>query len=691
MSRQGYDFGGYATRADLQCADGRVIRRDAFKDNDGQEVPLVWGHQHNDPELVLGHALLENREDGVYAYCKLNGTPKAKVAKELVRNGDIHAFSIYANNLVQNGKDVMHGVIREVSLVLSGANPGALIENTAFAHGDGFLEAVEDEATIFNGFNLERDDSFEHASNTASNDNKDDSQDDSQDDSDKQESGNDNRTETDMGAEDKTIGDVIETLNPEQKKVLDFLVGKALMEEPPKDRDDQNDDEDDDQHVRSSEMKHNAFEDDTHIAHSAIDEQGLFDAVMNDARNGGGRFKDAFLRHAEEYGVVIGDENTFDGTIMHAAGSASNADGKEPFNYGLANPSIMFPDAHWATNEPDLINYDQTWVNAVMNGIGKIPFSRIRTHDADIRIEEARAKGYVRTNEKSDVFYSVAKRETTPTTVYIKTQFNRDDIQDITSFDVVNYTRTQIMRPKLNEELARAILFGDGRSASSADKINENCIRPVLTDDEHYTVRTVLAHDEDKIYDMIEEIGAAQEDFKGKSAATFFTTFRIHNKMKWAKNDVGDRIYKGGDAELIGDLGVNSIVEVENFMDNLVTTYDGTDYRVVGIKVSLGDYNVGTDRGGSIFNAEDFDIDFNQYKYLMETRMSGALARFHSAQVFLVPYTWTYTPATVTIGAAVEAGTYYERSGTGTTSDPYVYTLTDDTTFQSGTTYYTRA
>lgn len=672
-----YDFGGYATKNDLLCADGRVIRRDAFKDNDGQTVPLCWAHKHNDPDAVLGHALLENREDGVYAYCRFNDTPKAKTAKELVKHGDVTSFSIFANHLKQQGQNVVHGMINEVSLVLSGANPGAKIVQSAIQHSDDnglWDEILEDEATIYNGLNLEHSEPIiEHADDSEKEEPKG-----------KEENVADEKTKPE---EEETVGDVIDTLNDKQRKVVEFLVGAAAASSEIEEDDSENQN-------GGNTVKHNAFEDQENtIMHSDVDTQGFFEAVMNDAKGNGGRFKDAFLRHADEFGVALGDDtSTYSGTIAHAAGSAENADGKEPFSYGLTNPSILFPDAQFVRPGLDLIDYDKTWVNKIMSGVGKTPFSRIRTQDADIRIEEARARGYVRTNEKSDIFYTAARRETTPTTVYVKTKFNRDDVQDITSFDVVNFTRTQIMRPKLNEELARAILIGDGRSASHQDKINELCIRPILNDDDHYTIRTILNNDVDDVYDMIEEIGSSADQFKGTGTTTFFTTFAIHNKMKWAKDNENRRIYSNGsDGGLLGDLNVNEIVEVDNFMDNLTYSYNGTDYKVIGIKVSLKDYNVGTDRGGDIFNAEDFDIDFNQYKYLMETRMSGALTRFHSAQVFLVsltsPITYTYVEAEVTVGADVTPNTYYERTGT----DPnYVYTLTEDETFQEGTTYYIR-
>ena len=686
-----YDFGGYATKNDLLCADGRVIRRDAFKDNDGKRVPLVWGHKHDDPDAVLGHALLENRNDGVYAYCSFNNTEKAKTARELVKHGDITSFSIFANRLKQHGENVVHGIINEVSLVLSGANPGAKIVPAAIRHGvgaDAWDEFLDDEGSLFNGLNIEipeQQEVVKHSDEEEAIEKTDETEDEEslEHSDDKQEGSKGDMANKEEGSKERTVGDVLDTMNDEQRKVVEFLVGAAAMTDPNEiDGENQN---------GGKEMKHNAFEgEDNVLMHSNIDTDGLFETVFNEAKNNGGRFKDSFLRHAEEYGVALGAHaDTFDDTIAHAAGSAGNADGKEPFAYGITNPSILFPDAQFVRPEVDVINYEQSWVNAVMSGIGKTPFSRVRTHDADIRIEEARARGYVRSNEKANAFYTVAKRETTPTTVYVKTKFNRDDIVDITSFDVVNFTRTQVMRPKLNEEIARAILFGDGRDASSADKINEQNIRPILTDDEHYTVRTVLTNGLNDIYGMIEEIGAAADQFKGKGVTTLFTTFAIHNKMKWAKDRQNRRIYGNGeDGGLLGDLNVNKIEEVDTFMDNLTYDLDGETYRVVGLKVSLGDYNAGTDRGGDIFNAEDFDIDFNQYKYLMETRMSGALTRFHSAQVFLVPVEYVYTEATVTVGADVTPNTYYERSGS---AGSYTYELTDDTTFQAGTTYYTRS
>ncbi len=620
-----YDFCGYATKNDLRCADGRIICRDAFRGNDGQTVPLVWSHQHADPDLVLGHALLENRPDGVYTYCSFNDTPKGKVAKELVKHGDVACFSIFANHLKQDGPSVMHGNIVEVSLVLSGANPGAKIENAVLNHGDGFYEDIDEEATIYNSANIELpEDHLSHADDGKDEDKKDSEKKETQVADDKKE---EPKQDESKKSEDRTVKDVLDTMNEEQLKTVEFLVGMAVQEDP-NDHVDDDVDEDDDklQNGGNTVAHHNVFEGNTETF-ADIDADGLFHAAFEDAKRSGGRFKDAFLRHAEEYGVKLGDDtSTYDTTIAHA-----------DLDYGLANPEIVFPNAQWYTKEPEVINYDQTWVNKVMSGIGKTPFSRVRTHDADIRIEEARARGYVKASEKAEGFYKIAKRETTPTTVYTKQKFNRDDIEDITDFSVVNYTRTNIMRPKLNEEIARAILFGDGRAASSQDKINETNIRPIVLDDDHYTVHTVLGSTLDDVYPMIEEISGSHNLFKGRGHVTFFTTFAIHNKMKWAKDIQKHRVYSNGDAELIGDLNVNEIVDVDTFMDNLVIDYNDAKYRVVGIKVALGDYNVGTDRGNNIFNAEDFDIDFNQYKFLMETRMSGALTRFHSAQVFMIP------------------------------------------------------
>lgn len=635
------DFGGYATKNDLRCADGRIIRQNAFRANDGQRVPLVWSHQHKDPELVLGHAILENRSDGTYAYCYCNETPKGKLTKEIVKHGDVTAFSIFANHLKQDGSSVMHGNIVEVSLVLSGANPGAKIENAMLKHEDGYYEDLEEEATIFNGINIEHSDAdVEHVLEHA----------DEKEETLKDEQGKDSKEEEESKTEEsntnddnETIGDVLDSMTEKQRAVTQYLVGLASEQETA--------DEDDDDEVAhegaegaivgeiqngGNTVKHNVFDSEGYDGGSQIDVNGLFEATMKDAKNRGS-FKDAFLHHAEEYGIQLGENtDTYDSTFAHA-----DDDVDDVAKYGLTNPEIMFPNAQWLTNEPLIINYDQTWVNKIMTGIGKTPFSRVRTHDADIRIEEARARGYVKASEKAEIFYSVAKRETTPTTVYVKSKFDRDDVQDITNFSVVNYTRTNIMRPKLNEETARAILLGDGRSASSEDKISETNIRPIIHDDEHYTVRTVLTKGLDNVYDMIEEIGSSHDEFKGKGRISFFTTFKIHNKMKWAKDIDNRRVYKNGDSELIGDLNVNEIIDVDTFMDDLTVTYKGSKYKVMGVKVTLGDYNVGTDRGSDIFNAEDFDIDFNQYKFLMETRMSGALTRFHSAQVFLLPVSTT--------------------------------------------------
>lgn len=638
-----YDFSGYATKNNRRCADGRIIRRDAFADNDGKKVPLVWSHQHKDPDLVLGHALLENREDGVYAYGFINeDVPKGKTAKALVKHGDVDSFSIFANRLTQDGPNVVHGNIVEVSLVLSGANPGAKIENAVLNHGDGMYEDLEDEATIFNSTNI---DSLGHSDEGSESFSENKDLEHADDEEKMVKIDEEVVEETD---DEKTIGDILEEMTPEQRNVVEYLVGIAVEQGS-----DEEVTEDEEIQNGGNTVKHNAFEDDGADTFAHVDSQGLFDAVMEDAVKQEGRFKAAFLRHAEEFGVTLGDNtDTYADTIAHADDSDTG------LKYGMSNPEVMFPNATWLTPEPGVINYDQDWVNKVINGIGKTPFSRVRTHDADIRIEEARARGYVKANEKAEQFYSVAKRETTPTTVYTKQKFNKDDIDDITSFNVVNFTRTQIMRPKLNEEIARAILFGDGRSASSNDKINENNIRPVILDDEHYSVHTVLGHDESDIYALIEDISNSHDQFKGKGTSTFFTTFAIHNKMKWAKDKNNRRVYSNGDSELVGDLNVNEIVEVDTFMDNLTIDWKAAGdtsakkYRVLGIKIALNNYNVGTDRGGNIFNAEDFDIDFNQYKFLMETRMSGALTKFHSAQVFLYPVATGSSASTQTGGGS---------------------------------------
>ena len=580
-----YDFSGWATRNDIECSDGRTIRKDAFIDNDGMSVPLVWGHRHDDPEKILGHCLLQNQPEGVYTYGYFNDTPQGRNAKALVMHGDIGSLSIYANKLQQLGGNVMHGQIREVSLVLAGANPGAYIDDVVM-HEDG----TDPGAVIYTGLPLEilvetvDADAIEHA-----------------DDEKEAEVANNEETK------EKTVGEIVETMNEEQKEALYALVGAALEEGA-------DEDDTDDEEGEETEMKHNVFDNNEgevmgdELMHAddlyAVGDE-LCHAAFADVRNYGGSFRDAFLAHAE------GD-------------------------YGIGNIELLFPDAKAIDNHPEFIKREDAWVSTVMNGTKHLPFSRIKTLFADITEDEARARGYIKGNKKVEEFFSLAKRETTPTTIYKKQKLDRQDIIDATTIDIVSWLWTE-MRIMLNEEIARAILLGDGRPTSSPDKINEQNIRPIVSAEDLFCVKKNFTSAEVATVDaMIEAMSKAHRDYRGSGAPVMFMAPSTHSDMLWVRDTNKHRLY-ASDAELCSALRVSSIVEVPLMEDFTVSeTVNGatTVYDVNAIKVALKDYSIGTDKGGEITTFDDFDIDYNQYKYLIEGRMSGALTKWHCAQVF---------------------------------------------------------
>lgn len=566
-----YDFSGYATKNDLRCADGRVIKKDAFKHNDGHTVPLVWQHSHNDPQNVLGHAVLENREDGVYAYCTMNSTEKANTAKELVKHGDIQALSIHANKLKQQGTHVTHGVIREVSLVLAGANPGALIDNISISHGDGMYDIVEDEAIIYTGINLERDgdvmsDNLQHS-----------------DDTDNEES----------------VQDIIDTMNEKQKNVMYYMVGKAI------------EGADDGQAEHSLEIEEGDF--------FIIDEGGNT-VKHNVFDNQEGTIEGGVLSHADVQNIF--EEAKKCGSLRDAVLSHAGT-------YGIDNIDILFPDAKNATPTPEMISRNMDWVKGVISGVSPTPFSRIKSVAADITVETARAKGYVTGNMKKEEVFGLLKRVTTPTTIYKKQKLDRDDIIDITDLNVVSWLKAE-MRLMLDEELARAVLIGDGRDVAAEDKINEDNIRPIYKDADMYSHKVKIeptATAEAKIETLIR----ARKNYKGTGRPTFYTTTDNMLELLLAKDAQGRRLYKS-EAELASDLRVDAIVEVEP-MEGVVRTEGAEKIELLGIMVNLKDYKLGTDKGGEVNMFDDFDIDYNQYKYLIETRCSGALIRPKSALV----------------------------------------------------------
>ena len=553
-----YDFAGWATRNNLRCADGRTIRKDAFADCDGKEVPLVWNHNHDDPEDILGHALLKNTPEGVRCYGYFNDTPSGKIAKQCVESRDITNLSIYANGLKQSAaRDVLHGNIREVSLVLSGANPGALIDDIVVHSED-----ADGEAFIYNDDDLE----LYHAEEG-------------------KETGTDTKGEGTKVAEEKdkkenerTVGDVFDTLNEEQKTVVYALIGEALNSKGADKQKEKEKEEDDS-------MKHNVFEGDT---------------------------PDNSLQHAAEIKAAIGDAKRY--------GSM-----KDSFlAHGIDQLDWLFPDERELNTPPKILDNDQSWVRTVMNGVHHTPFSRFRTTFADLTEDDARAKGYIKGNFKKEQVFSLLKRSTAPTTVYKKQRMDRDDVIDITEFDVIAWLK-QEMRRKLDEEIARAILIGDGRLSSSDDKIDENCIRPIISDEDLFTIKLQVdvasADDADtKAKKAIRAIIKSRKDYKGSGNPTLFTSEDTLADMLLLEDDIGHTLYPD-EASLARKLRVRNIVTVPQLEG--YRGPKGGDF--VGLIVNLADYTVGADRGGAVNMFDDFDIDYNQQKYLIETRCSGAL------------------------------------------------------------------
>ena len=585
-----YDFSGYATRNDVRCSDGRVIRKDAFKECDHTRVPLVWQHDHMTPDNVLGHAMLENRDDGVYAYGVFNETPSGQQAKELVKNRDVRALSIYANKLKQVGPDVVHGMIREVSLVLAGANPGAYIE-TVMVHSDDDSEDAEirfvpnssDEATL----------EFAHA-------------DDSQNSQTKQETKDDdmpaNNQQTTSSSDDRTIQDVIDTMDEDQKNVLYALVGMAAEGV------DETDEEDD--------VKHNVFEGDN--AQNSFMHAEDFAEIIRDGKRYGS-LKESAIQHGYE-------DVTVDDVLQHDA------------TYGMENIDYLFPDYKNVTNTPQFVSRKMDWVSDVMNSVGHTPFARIKTVFADITEDAARAKGYIKGKLKKEEVFTLLKRTTDPQTVYKKQKLDRDDVVDITDFDVVAWLKGE-MRMMLDEELARAFLIGDGRISSDEDKIQEAHVRPIWTDDDFYTIKADLEVEstatEDEIAKaVIRAAIKARKDYQGSGNPVFYTTEDMLTTMLLLTDNEGRDLYDSVE-KLAQKLRVRKIVTVP-VMEGQTRTpssgiLNGKTLTLQGLIVNLADYNVGADRGGSVNLFDDFDIDYNQMKYLIETRCSGALVKPYSA------------------------------------------------------------
>lgn len=568
-----YDFSGWATKNDLQCSDGRTIRRDAFKDNDGQTVPLVWNHQHNDSQNVLGHALLENRPEGVYAYCKFNDTPAGKNAKMLVEHGDVSALSIYANRLKQNQGNVTHGVIREVSLVLAGANPGAFIDSI-MRHG----ECSDEEAVIYTGENIELLHADEKEEENMENENK----------------------------QEKTIKDVVDSMSEEQRNVMYALIGQALEdvqhndEEVEENKENKNEGED-------NEMKHNVFENQNDNNQNALTHADM-EAILRDAKRYGS-LKESILQHADNFGIVKGEG---------------------PMGAGIED---LFPDYKNMNNVPDFIKRDTGWVAQVMNAVHHTPFSRIKTMHADLREEDARALGYFKGDLKKEEVFSLLKRTTDPQTIYKKQKLHRDDVVDITSFDVVAWIKAE-MRMMLEEEIARAILIGDGRLADDDNRIEQSHIRSIYKDEELYAVHKVMnniADEDEKAKAFIKQAIRARKDYKGSGEPTLFCSEDMLISMLLLEDNNGRVIYES-EQSLARALRVKNIVTVP-VMEGCKREVSGVKRDLLGIIVNLKDYNVGADKGGAVSMFEDFDIDYNAQKYLIETRCSGALVKPFSAIV----------------------------------------------------------
>lgn len=582
-----FDFSGWATKNDLTCSDGRTIKHNAFKENDGQRVPLVWQHGHNAVDNVLGHALLENRDEGVYAYCAFNDTPGAENAKELVKHGDVKALSIYANRLDQRGADVIHGNIVEVSMVLSGANPGALIDNVALEHSDGSWTESEDEAVIYSGLTLSHD-SGETTEDTESMD-----------------------EDEVYDEDDLTVADVLETLDDDQR-----LAVAALIEEISGDVDAEDEDFDEDEEF-DEDYDDEDYDEDAEHGDSGGDTLMHSNIFEGDARNHMG----PHLSHADEEQIFA--EARQPGMTLRTAVLAHAAD------YGIKNPELLFPDATNLDPEPQRIMRENSWVSKVLQGAKHSPFSRVKTQWSNLTADDLRAKGYVKASRKKDVVYEVANRKTEPTTVYNKTKIDRDDVLDITTFNVVAWMQ-QNLRLALEEELARAVLIGDGREVSNPDKIKETNIRPIWKDDELFSHK-VLVDKDAKTEDVIDIVRRSRKYYKGSGMPVLFTTNAFVCDMLEIK-DINKRYIYETKQAVANALNVSDVIEVE-VMEGAKREVAGKTQNLLGIIVNMQDYTLGADKGGETSFFEQFDIDFNQQKYLLEARCSGSLTKYKSAIV----------------------------------------------------------
>ena len=551
MTKRKYDFAGWATKYNVRCSDGKIIRHNAFKHLDNAVVPLVWNHEHDAPENIIGNAVLQHREEGVYAYCNFNENDTGQIAKNLVAHGDITSLSIYANKLTKHGSNIMHGQIRELSLVLAGANPGASIQEVLVHSDDDYMEA-----TIYNDETIElyhsedaNDDDLIHAD------------------------------------DEETIGDIYNSMSEKQKRVVAYMVSQLA------DDDENEDDEEENQNEGEDQMKHNVF-DNKPEGNDEIKHSEILAAAMADAKKYGS-LKESIIAHAGTYGI-----NDID---------------------------TLFPTEHLTSNEPEFISRDQSWVAEFFNATKKSPFSRLKAIYADITADEARARGYVTGNKKVEEVFGLLKRTTAPQTIYKKQKLDRDDIIDITNFDVVAWMKKE-MRMMLMEEIARAILIGDGRSSLSADKIKEANIRPIFNDDDLYTIKAAIGSGANKAKELIKAVIKSRTTYEGTGVPNLYVEPGLLADMLLIEDENGRFIYPDV-TTLAKTLRVNKIVEVPLMAGLERDAADGRTHKVMGIIVNPSDYTVGADKGGAVSMFDDFDIDYNQYKYLLETRMSGSLLK----------------------------------------------------------------
>jgi hypothetical protein len=634
------DFSGYATKAGLKCSDGRTIMPDAFKHQDKATVPLVWQHVHNEPSNVLGYANLEHREDGVYAYGFFNETEQGKNAKTLVEHGDIKSLSIYANQLTEKSKQVIHGFIRELSLVLSGANPGALIDNISIAHADGDVVTLEDEAVIYTGLELQHVDGSSSISA-------------------------DSTDSTDSTDDSPTVQEIYDSMTPEQQEVVHYMIGVALESSAQDSQDVSHSNDESKQEEQKKEVENSDEKSDAELVHQQDDnseEEGrrMTRNVFEEQSGGKNKDDENVLSHDAIKEIV---------SEAHRSGSLKEAVQGYALKHGIENIETLFPDAKAITDTPDFDSRRVEWVSGVITGTRHSPFSRIKSIVADITLDDARAKGYVKGSLKKEEWFSVSKRVTTPSTVYKKQKLDRDDIIDITDFDVVVWLKAE-MRLMLDEELARAVLIGDGRDVADDDKIKDPAgvsdgagIRSILNDHDLYAA-TVFVDDSGTSSDIVDGIISAMGFYKGSGSPTMYTTLPMLTSLLLTRDNMGHRLWKTP-AELASEMGVAGIVTVEPME---------TEQDLVGIVVNLKDYTIGADKGGDINFFDDFDIDYNQYKYLLETRVSGALTKMRSALVIrraaagsslVTPAKPTFDGTTVTV--ATTTGVTYRNKSTGAT------------------------